>query len=234
MKPSVVKFNADELKKVLFENLSREQTRRLIEYAARKIRLLGDASQMYHSKHHMDRTGNLLDSLCWGVMYKGRLQACGFYRNQQRASKQSYLHEFWPDISWMYPIYGRGEAEMFLKNVKFRNSGMTWSVFFAILAPYWGYWESGFTLKRGRTKRHLQFRVMAKMYDDMSADLRPAKPHMHIEVNREQYQHKARKYKKRFNKKPHTTAERLRDSRAAEKRYFKNYYKKHAKFRKRR
>ena len=226
MKPSVVKFNTEELKKVLFENLSKEQTRRFIEYAVRKIRLLGDAIQLYHSKHNMDRTGNLLDSLCWGVMYNGKLQACGFYRQQQRASKQSYLHEFWPDVAWIYPVYGRGEAELFLKNVKFKGSSKGWSVFFAILAPYWGYWETGFTLQRGRTKRRLQFR------DQMMADLRPAK--LHIEVHREKYQHKARKYKKRFNKKPFETANRLRDSRSAEKRYFKNYYKKHAKFRRRR
>ena len=179
----------------------------------------------------MDRTGNLLDSLCWGVMYEGRLKAYGFYRQQQRAEKESHLHEFWPDWSWIFPVYGRGEAELFLKNVKFRNSGMKWSVFFAILAPYWGYWESGFTLKRGRTKRHLQFRVMVKMYDEMSANLRPAKPH--IEVHVEKYQHKARKYKKRFIKKK-STVERIRDSKAVEERYFKNYYKKHAKFRKRR
>lgn len=231
MKQTVVQFNAGELKKVLLENLTKEQTRRLIEYAVKNIRLLGDAIQLYHGKHNMDRTGNLLDSLCWGVVYNGKMQACGFYR-QQRASKESHLHEFYPDWAWLYPVYGHGEAELFLKKAAQQYGQRGWCVFFAILAPYWGYWESGFTIRRGRTTRHIQFQVMSQFFDKVRMELRPAVTHLSVHI--EKYQSNKRKYKKRFIKNPSKTSERIRDSRAVEKRYFKNYYKKHAKFRKKR
>ena len=179
MKPSVVKFNTDELKKVLFENLSREQTRRLIEYAVRKIRLLGDAIQMYHSKHHMDRTGNLLDSLCWGVSYNGKPVKSGFYR-EQKASRVSYLHEFFGDSTW-FPVGGHVLAQNFIKQMgNLHYNG--WRVFFAILAPYWGYWEEGFMFKGFKTRKFLKFQVMTELYDVVSSDLKPASVKLTVKV----------------------------------------------------
>lgn len=41
-----------------------EQNRLLIEYAKKEIVKLGKNIEAYHSRNHMDRTGNLLNSLC--------------------------------------------------------------------------------------------------------------------------------------------------------------------------
>lgn len=174
MKKSVLKFDKNALAKVMFDNLVEEQTRRLIEYAKTIIIEIGDKIQTYHSANNMDRTGNLLDSLCWGVSYQGKLVGFGFYR-EQKATSLSYLHEWFRLES--EPVGGHVLANNFIKQMgNLAYSG--WRVFFAILAPYWGYWEEGFTFRpRGdRNKsRYLRFSVMTQFYDRVSKDLSPAK-----------------------------------------------------------
>lgn len=177
----LVGFNAESIKKQMMETVVREQNERLIDYAENNIRLIGDAIMMYHSRNHMDRTGNLLDSLCYGVSYNGELVKGGFYREPQ-ARGASWLHEWLPgDVKYMIEVRGHELAQTYLEKYG-NNGGKGWKVFFAILAPYWGYWEKGFTMKSGggasgipRSTRFLQFAVMAQFHDKAKADLKPAR-----------------------------------------------------------
>lgn len=179
MKQSQVKFNSNALKKVMMENLTEEQTRRLVAYAEDKIKEIGDQIQTYNSRNHMDRTGNLLNSLCWGVAYNGELKASGFYR-EASSLKESYLHE-WGEYGGTFVVDGHAEAENYIQKYGKVGSGNGyWRVFFAVLAPYWGYWEKGFTFKGVKGTRFLQFAVMTEFYDTISKELKPAKVNFHI------------------------------------------------------
>lgn len=205
MRKSVVKFNANTLRKVLKENLAQEQTDRLIEYAKNKIVEIGDKIQTYNSRNHMDRTGNLLNSLCWGVAYNNELKDSGFYR-EASSLRLSYLHERFEE-KYAYPVDGHAEAEKYLRQYgRLGSGGGTWRVFFAIAAPYWGYWEEGFTMKSGggrsgipRSSRFLKFAVMSQVYDSVGKDLKPAK--VSIKVHAPEYSKitLARDYKSRVN-----------------------------------
>jgi hypothetical protein len=179
-----------------------EQNRRLIEYAKAKIIEIGDEIQTYNSKNHMDRTGHLLDSLLWGVSYDGKLVEGGFYRSSQ-ARGDSYLHEWFSgDEKYLLPVNGRQVAQNYMQ--KYGNNGASgWRVFFAILAPYWGYWEKGFTMRSGggnsgipNSSRFLQFAVMTQFYDVIKNDLKPARVRYRISVAK--YEHE--KLKKRWER----------------------------------
>lgn len=161
-----------KLKKELTEYSVDEQTNRLIAYAKRTIIDIADAIQFYGGKHHMDDTGNLLDSLCWGLAYKGKVVATGFYR-EQRATKLSYLHA-WSDYSEAYPVGGHTLAEKYLQQYTAVTTD-GWRLFFAVLAPYWGYWEEGFMFKGKNGHKFLKFSVMTQYYDRAGRDLKPAK-----------------------------------------------------------
>lgn len=179
MRHTQVKFNSNAFGNALYKHLAIEQTNRLIRYAEEKIGLLGARIQMWESKNHMDRTGNLLDSLCWGVSYYGKLEKSGFYR-PQKATELSHLHEFSGDSTW-FPVGGHVLAENFIKQMgNLRYNG--WRVFFAILAPYWGYWEEGFTFKGFRGTKFLKFQVMTELYDVVNADLQPASVKITVKV----------------------------------------------------
>lgn len=93
------------------------------------------------------------------------------------------------------PVNGHALAEDYIRKAASKSKKNQWLVFFAILAPYWGYWEKGFTLVHGwsRQKRYedgfqgstfMQFSVMSEFYDGLKSDLSPAKvrqPHIHVE-----------------------------------------------------
>lgn len=184
MKKSKVKFNKASFCKELTINLVDLQTQLFIDYAEERIRLIGDAIQLYNSRHHFDRTGNLLNSLCWGVAYSGRLKASGFYRDARvksysvgkTQSSQSFLHEFFAKYREAYEVDGRYLAERFTKSQGHASGQGYWRVWFAILAPYWGYWEKGFNMKShfGNRSRRLQFSVMAEFHDKVTEELSPA------------------------------------------------------------
>lgn len=207
-KSRVTNWDANKMKKQLFAILSAEQNKRLIGYAKGKIVEIGQAIEQYHSAHHMDRTGNLLNSLCWGVSYNGSLIEGGFYRdavlhnNGIGGSSTSYLHEwFGGDEKYLEPVNGRQLAEEYLQ--KYGNNGAKgWRVFFAILAPYWGYWEKGFTMKSkfGAGKSGIsgfyQFAVLTYFYDSIKKDLKPARTRIRVSVRK--YDHA--KLKKKWNK----------------------------------
>lgn len=199
MKESKVIFDTRKLAAEMMKNLSAEQTNRLIEYAKQTILEIGDKIQTYHSRNHMYRTGHLLRSLCCGVSYDGKLVYSGFYGDitlqkqnhwQEGETTNAYLHEWTPEEYQAFQVDGRHMAQNYIQRYGSAGSGnKTWRVFFAILAPYWGYWESGFTLIHGgavhykkngeksrfRGAQFKQFAVMTEFYDKVGKDLKPAK-----------------------------------------------------------
>lgn len=203
IKSKVIGFNAKSMAAAMMKNVVAEQNRRLVEYAKEKILAIGNQIQTYHSRNHMDRTGNLLDSLLWGVSYEGKLVEGGFYRDAQ-ARGESYLHEWFSgDVKYLIPVNGRQLAQTYMQ--KYGNNGAKgWRVFFAILAPYWGYWEKGFTMKSGggdsgipRSTRFMQFAVMTQFYDEVKQDLKPARVRFRVSVakyNRTKLEKKWKKY----------------------------------------
>ena len=203
IKSKVIGFNAKSMAAAMMKNVVAEQNRRLVEYAKEKILAIGNQIQTYHSRNHMDRTGNLLDSLLWGVSYEGKLVEGGFYRDAQ-ARGESYLHEWFSgDVKYLIPVNGRQLAQTYMQ--KYGNNGAKgWRVFFAILAPYWGYWEKGFTMKSGggdsgipRSTRFMQFAVMTQFYDEIKKDLKPARVRFRVSVakyNRTKLEKKWKKY----------------------------------------
>ena len=215
MSNSVVVFDSKALAKDIFNNLVPYQTNLLIDYAMVEIKKLGDRIASYNSANGLDRTGNLLNSLCWGVTYDGVLKASGFYREETHKKRtnrkgdergfgvhggnDSFLHEFFGNDAEL--VEGRKLAKEYLQNV--RGKANKWTVFFAILAPYWGYWESGFTMKSGGGKsgipfssRVMQFQAMSYVWDDVRKDLKPAKTN--ITVYRPKYIYKSQKWKHKF------------------------------------
>lgn len=201
MKKSQVKFDKQALFNEMFDVLSNEQTLRLIEYAKEKIIKIGDRIQTYNSKNHLDRTGHLLNSLCWYVSYDGEMQANGFYREESYQDKgmygssESWLHEFTPDTS--ESVYGRELANEYLAKHQSGNS-KGWKVSFAILAPYWAYWEQGFKMKShfGGGSHFLKFAVMSEFFDDLRMELKPYKK-VTFTISTPKYSYKSNKYRGR-------------------------------------
>ena len=210
LKSKVIGFNAKSMAAAMMKNVVAEQNRRLVEYAKEKILAIGNQIQTYHSRNHMDRTGNLLNSLCWGVSYNGKLVEGGFFRDAVLNNKgiaktsESFLHEWFSgDVKYLIPVNGRQLAQTYMQ--KYGNNGAKgWRVFFAILAPYWGYWEKGFTMKSGggdsgipRSTRFMQFAVMTQFYDEIKKDLKPARVRFRVSVakyNRTKLEKKWEKY----------------------------------------
>lgn len=157
---SIATFKAAKLKKAIFNDIASKQTERLIEYAETKIQAIGKKFQAWED------TGNLLDSLCWGVFYKSNRVKMGYYRNAM-ANDVSILHEYSPSISEY--VNGRALAQEFMKSYNPDSNG--WVVVFAVLAPYWGYWEAGHYNIPWKT--HVKFRVMATFYDEVRNELKP-------------------------------------------------------------
>lgn len=167
-----VELNISKFTQKLWETCVLEQNRRLVEYAKITTQEIGDRIREYNSRNHMDRTGNLLDSLCWCVSYRGQIVETGYYQN--RATRLSHLHEFSPEWE-AYPVGGHVLADKYIQQYggTFSNG---WRIFFTIRAPYWGYWEKGFVFKRhGKPIGFRQFSVMTQYFDKVTKDLTPAK-----------------------------------------------------------
>lgn len=167
MKKTEVIFPANAIKKNILKMVVKEQTERLILYAEERIKKIGDDISVAQTRHNLDRTGNLLDSVCWGVCYGGKLKKYGYYRNET-AYEDSHLHEYSRPMGEV--VNGREKASMFIAQYKPKiHNG--WEVFFAVLAPYWGYWETGFTHPSGR---EFHWFVMTSHYDSIASDLKPS------------------------------------------------------------
>ena len=201
------------LQKKLTDYWVGEQTARLIVYAQETILKLGNDINSINTKNNMDDTGNLLDSLCWGVSYSGELKGSGFYR-EQTASRPSELHAYseaavleggarskWKGLyskdvmkareiqkaNWSYtsaaePVNGHQLAANYLSKAATKCKSGQWQIFFAILAPYWGYWEEGH--HNIFMQRFVRFNVMTWYYDQMTKDLKPAKTRIHVHVEK--------------------------------------------------
>lgn len=172
---SKVRFSLAKTKRDIFKYWRDEQTARLVEYAKNEIVLIAEDINAYPSRNYMDRTGNLLDSLCWAVFYNKKKVENGFYR-EKKASEKSGLHEWSPEI--YEDVDGHALAKRFLSSFKPQKSG--WVIMFAVAAPYWGYWEEGFV-----DKWYGSFHQWAKMtehYDKMVKELAPCKIEFHSYV----------------------------------------------------
>lgn len=169
MKMTKINFPKETIKKRMLDMVIKEQTARLIAYAEREIKRIGDDISVAPERNNLDRTGNMIDSLCWGVCYGGKMKKFGYYRDE-RAVMDSHLHEYSNPMG--ESVNGHWMASQFIATYNPKNEN-GWEVFFAVLAPYWGYWEKGFTNKRsGNT---YQWQVMTNHYDIVSSDLKPAK-----------------------------------------------------------
>ena len=122
------------LASTLLKPLVEKQTELLVDYAKSKVIEIGDYIQTAPTINQMDRTGHLLNSLCWGVSYQGKLVDSGFYRNAithkgrpygwnpdgtHKYTDKSELHEWSPDIS--EEVNGRKLAKEYLKS--YGNNG---------------------------------------------------------------------------------------------------------------
>ena len=145
------------------------QTERLAEYATNETKRIGDDISVAPVRNNLDRTGNLLDSLCWGVCHNGNVQKYGYYRPEE-ALEDSNLHEYSRPMG--DSVNGHFLASQFIATYKPQTSD-GWEMFIAVLAPYWGYWEKGFEHKP--SGQFFQWQVMTNHYDDVSRDLTPAK-----------------------------------------------------------
>ena len=214
-KGKIIGFNAAKMAEQMMANAVAEQNRRLVEYAEAKIRDLGDMIASYPAGHHMNDKGNLLDSLCWGVCYDGKMIGSGFYREQTAASptimharfreaefkvpmpakrgnrsvRSKWRYDEYDKYNWENadvgePVNGHQLAAGYLAKAHSKCKANQWMVFFAICAPYWGYWEEGFNMRIGKRSKFVQFSVMTQFYDSLNADLKPMKvrkPHIHVE-----------------------------------------------------
>lgn len=167
MKATKINFPKETIKKQMMAYVVREQTNRLIAYAESEIKSIGNDISVAQTRNNLDRTGNLLDSLCFAVYYNGKLQKHGYYRSRV-AVEDSALHE------WSRPtgesVDGHLLAQNFIAQYRPKENG--WEVFFAVLAPYWGYWEKGFVITH--TGTHFEWAVMTSHLDTVKQDLAPS------------------------------------------------------------
>lgn len=185
---TTIKFDSNALKKVLFDNLVEEQTKRLIAYAKDTTEKIGKRILEYNRANNLDRTGNLLNSLCWAVAYNGENKGYGFFRDPVLRAKgkegdsRSFLHERDGNYE-AFEVDGRALAQSYIdKYGKYTYNG--WRMFIAILAPYWGYWEEGFNMKnRFGASTFTRFQVMTYLYDQIQEDLRPANTKIKVYVD---------------------------------------------------
>lgn len=208
MTKTIVKFDRKALGSELWKHYSALQTKKFVDYARDEIQRIGERIATLNGANNFDRTGNLLDSLCWGVSLNGELQDYGFFR-EQMADGISTLHE-WSRVSWVEPykvknddgsygykyrtntlsggdfmpeVHGHDLADKYVHKYG-NNKSNGWKVFFAILAPYWGYWEKGFNMKHhfGDTSTFEQAPIMAEFYDEVKSDLKGVRVRFRVSV----------------------------------------------------
>lgn len=159
-----VRFDRKALIRNMFKRLEKEQTKRFLAYAESKIEEIGKQFQAW------DRTGNLLNSLCWVVFFNGSRKGFGYY-DTPTSSEDSYLHELSKEPLKQL-VDGRNLAREFVSGYHPKHE-RGWEVVFAVTAPYWGYWEEGHY--NIMLRQYAKFSVMAEQYDEVSKELSPAK-----------------------------------------------------------
>lgn len=106
-----------------------------------------------------------------------------------RKTRSKWMYDEYDKYNWEssdvgVPVNGHQLAEEYLSRAESKCKSGEWKVFFAICAPYWGYWEQGFTMRGRHSSKFVQFSVMTQFYDQLNADLKPmkiGKPHIHVE-----------------------------------------------------
>jgi hypothetical protein len=167
-------FKKSEVKKRLEKIAFKQQTLNLVEYAENEIKNI--ASELTGGSFNLDAsTGNLLDSLCWGVYFNGNVRNMGYYRKQQ-ASEDSYLHAL---SSNKISVNGHFLAQQFIANYKPTTHG--WEIVFGILAPYQAYWEAGHY--NVMLKQQVRFMALTQRYDVIKNELSPLCK-VYLEINR--------------------------------------------------
>lgn len=167
-----LKFAKKALAKEMFRKAEAYQTELLVTYAENEIERIGDDISVAPTRNGLDRTGNLLDSLCWGVCKNGTLVKSGYYRTEE-AFEDSHLHEYSNPMG--EAVNGHAMAQTFLASYK-PQVKKGWEVFFAVVAPYWGYWEQGFEHPSGMM---FQWQVMTSHFDVVKRDLAPSRVTFH-------------------------------------------------------
>lgn len=169
---SRVVFNSKKFGKMLLDNIVKEQTRRLIEYAEKEL------NTMVATREFHDRTGQAANSYVWAVYYNGKKKGYGFY-GKAGGGKSSYLHEWSPSIR--EAVYGRKAARAFLNEYTPNANG--WEIVWCAAAPYLGYHEgAGYAI--GNMYYH--FNVMSQEYDQIKQTLEP-KCRVTFRINPPQY-----------------------------------------------
>ncbi len=165
-----MRFSKDKFRKELLkrkEAYEVEQTARLVSYAQEQVALMGaEIEQIITSQD--GNTGNLLDSLCWGVWHNKKRKGIGYYR-EMSAIEDSYLHEFSPAIR--ETVNGHFLAQQFLAQYQDQiviTNG--WQVVWGVLAPYYAYWEAGH-INRLFGGQFVQFTAMSQRYDHIKNEL---------------------------------------------------------------
>lgn len=158
---TIVRLNVKKWADGLFGKIEKEQTNRLLKYAEKEMRAIGNSFIAW------EETGNLADSLCYAVYHNGKLAGSGYYRPEM-ATLPSKLHELSPAIT--KEVYGHALAQEFIATYQ-PTQKKGWQVVWGALAPYWAYWEAGHynvLLKQGA-----RFEVMTQHKDKIDGELSP-------------------------------------------------------------
>lgn len=154
----------------ILKDAETKQTENLVNYAKEQMASIGAKFVDWEAN------GNLLDSLCWGVYFKKKLHRFGYYRGAQ-AFEDSILHAL-SSRDKQVKVNGRALAEQFLAQYK---PTAKWEVVWAVLAPYWAYWEKGHYNRLMGTM--VRFEIMAQAKDQIDKDLTdPAKVYLEINI----------------------------------------------------
>ena len=169
-------FQGKKWGKEVMKQIVALQTQRLIAYADNMIESIGSSIMAYASPNNMDRTGNLLDSLCYCVYYNGDAKKRGYFRGET-AVGDSHLHE-WDNPMGM-SVNGHVMAQNFLATYN-PQTKKGWEIFFAIAAPYWGYWEKGH--RNVKSEQYQKWAVMTQHFDVVKQDLTPMNTTFHTYI----------------------------------------------------
>lgn len=161
-------FRAKEWSHNIYVETSKVQTEKLIQYAELEIQNI--ATELFGGTFAKGdyATGNMADSLCWGVWYNRKMAKTGYYLEQPQAYLPSYLHQL--SKSRRVEVNGRWLAQQFLGQYK-PETEKGWEIVFGCLAPYQAYWEAGHYNRM--LKQQVQFQAMTQRYDVIKNELSP-------------------------------------------------------------
>ena len=175
-----VKFNAKKTQQAMIKKVVQEQTNRLVSYAEEQIVLMGNELIEKMRGKPSDRTHNMLNSLVWVVYYNGKESKHGYYRKSASANGKAFLHELGEDP---IPVNGRQLAKQFLNTYQPREKH-GWEIVWAVLAPYYAYWEQGHdNIFYGK---FVKFDMMTQRYDHIKNKL-GSQANVTIEINVPKY-----------------------------------------------